>query len=221
MPGRTLLLLAFVLLAFPALDGRAQVLPRDDNHFWNETHLIVPLDEKVELVLIGGLRLGRNFHHPVEERIGAGIAFKLNKYVTFMPTYLYLAQQPSAGRKNIEHRLVPNLTLKFPIGQTNITDRNLFEWRVRHSFNDFLMYRNRLQIDHPARLGDFKFRVFVADEAWYNTDRHEWVRNRISTGMIKQFSEHFTGEFFYLHQHDGLARPGNLNVIGTVFKIYL
>jgi hypothetical protein len=83
------------------------------------------------------------------------------------------------------------------------------------------MYRNRLQIDYPVKIGSFDFRIYMADEVWYNADRRVWVRNRISAGMIKKFNETFTGEFFYLYQHDGLARPGNANVIGTLFRFYL
>jgi hypothetical protein len=195
--------------------------PREDNQFWSETQMIMPLHKKADLILIGVFRAGRDFRHPVDERIGAGIALKLHKYVTLTPTYLYVAQQPSEGRKNFEHRLIPNVTIKFPIGQFNITDRNLFEWRVRHSLRDIFIYRNRLQIDHPARIGSFDFRVFMADEVFYSADLEKWVRNRISAGIIKKLNERLTAEFFYLNQQDGIARPGNLHVIGTVFKVYL
>jgi hypothetical protein len=73
-----------------------------------------------------------------------------------------------------------------------------------------------LQLDHPAHLGTFKFKPFVADEVWYSTQpgttgRQGWFRNRISAGIIKQFGERFNAEFFYLYQHDGVSRPGNVH----------
>jgi hypothetical protein len=194
--------------------------PREDIQFWNETQIIMPMNERLDLMLFGVLRIGRDLHRPVDERGGVGVAMKPTRFLSIIPTWLYVSQQPTATRKNIEHRLIFNATFKFSAGKFVFTDRNLIERRLRNSREDFTMYRNRLQIDHPASLGAFKFRVFVADEAWYDSLQNAWTRNRISGGIIKQFSSHFTAEIFYLRQNDGRARPGNAHVIGTLFKVY-
>ena len=102
----------------------------------------------------------------------------------------------------------------------------LLERRVRPSVKDFTVYRNRLQIDHPAHLGHFAFKPYVADEVWHSTQtgaRGEfgWFRNRISVGLIKQLTEHLSGDFFVLYQSDGLSRPGNIPVVGTLFRYTL
>ena len=60
----------------------------------------------------------------------------------------------------------------------------------------------------------------MADEVWYDSLQNAWTRNRVSAGVIKQFSRRFTAEFFYLRQNDGRARPGDAHVIGTLFKLY-
>ncbi len=207
--------------------------PRDDLQFWNETQLIAPLGKQTDLIVIGVLRVGRDFSRPVDERIGAGVAFKPNKYLTLMPTYLYVDQQPFDGRRIREHRLVMNVTGKLKLGEFTFTDRNLIERRARQSERDFTVYRNRLQIDHPTHIGAFKFKPFIADEVWYSTqqrpgsgqpihsNRQGWFRNRISAGIIKQFGDHFQAEFFYLRQHDGLSRPGEVHALGTLFRVYL
>jgi hypothetical protein len=200
--------------------------PRDDRQFWNETQFIKPLTKDKDLIVIAVLRIGRDWQRPVDERIGAGVAFKPSRFVTIMPTYLYVDQQPFAGRRISEHRAVLNVTGRFKIGELTITDRNLIERRLRHASRDFTVYRNRLQLDYPAQLGAFKFKPFVADEAWYSTQpgatgRQGWFRNRISAGIIKQFSERFNAEFFYLYQHDGISRPGNVHTVGTLFRVFL
>lgn len=204
--------------------------PRDDQQSWHETQLIAPLGKQTDLVIIGVLRMGRDFSRPVDERIGAGIAFKVNKYLTLMPTYLYVDQQPFAGRRISEHRLIVNVTGKFKLGELTFTDRNLIERRARHSSRDFTVYRNRLQIDHPVNIGSFHFKPFIADEVWYSTqpraaggppNQLDWFRNRISAGIIKQFGERFQAEFFYLRQHDGISRPGDVHALGTLFRVYL
>jgi hypothetical protein len=193
---------------------------REDTQFWNETQIIIPMRDCADLMFFGVLRMGRDIARPVDERGGVGVALKANRFLTIIPTWLYVSQQPTATSKNIEHRLVFNATFKFGLGKFAFTDRNLIERRLRNGRDDFTMYRNRLQIDHPASLGSFKFRVFVADEAWYDSLRNVWVRNRVSAGIIKQISRNFTAEVFYLRQNDGFARPGDAHVIGTLFRLY-
>jgi hypothetical protein len=194
--------------------------PREDTQFWNETQIIVPMRDRADLMFFGVLRVGRDLARPVDERGGVGVALKTNRFLTIIPTWLYVAQQPTATRKNVEHRLVFNATFKFSLGKFAFSDRNLIERRLRNSRDDFTMYRNRLQIDHPASLGSFRFRVFVADEVWRDSLQNAWIRNRASAGIIKQLSQHFTAEIFYLRQNDGRARPGDAHVIGTLFRLY-
>ncbi len=215
------------LTVFTLNAAQAQTTPpREDKQFWNETQLIKPLSKDKDLIIIGVLRVGRDFARPVDERIGAGLAFKPSKYLTIMPTYVYVDQQPFTGRRIKEHRVVFNATAKFKVGELTFTDRNLIERRVRHTSRDFTVYRNRLQLDYPARIGAFKFKPFIADEIWYSTQagqqgRQGWFRNRISAGIIKQLSERFNAEVFYLRQTDGISFPGDVHALGTLLRVYL
>lgn len=200
--------------------------PQDDNQIWSEVQLIKALDKKHDLIVIGVLRIGQDLKRPVDERIGAGLAFKPNKYLTLMPTYIYVDQQPFPGRRVSEHRLIMNITGRLNLGKFLFTDRNLIERRARHESRDFTMYRNRLQIDHPAKIGSFDFKPFVADEVFYSTQqgtagRQGWFRNRISAGIIKQFGERLNAEFFYLRQNDGVLRPGGVHAVGTLIRVFL
>ncbi|MFN7931113.1 MAG: DUF2490 domain-containing protein [Blastocatellia bacterium] len=221
------LLAGVVFLTWLALPVLAQTTPpREDNQFWNETQLIKAVGKKTDVIFIGVLRLGRDWERPVDERAGLAVAWKANKYVTVAPTYIYVDQQPYAGRRIQEHRLVLNVTAKFKAGEFLFTDRNLIERRARHDSRDFTVYRNRLQLDHPARIGTFKFKPFIADEVWYSTQTGAqgdlgWFRNRLAAGIIKQFGERLNAEFFYLRQMDGVSRPGNINSLGTLFRVHL
>lgn len=205
----------------------AAVTPLTEDHqFWNEFQLVKHTGKKTDLVLIGVLRIGRDWARPVDERVGVGYAFKLNKYLTVMPTYLHVEYQPYPTRIIHEERLVLNVTGKASLGKFTFTDRNLIERRVRPSVKDFTVYRNRLQIDHPAHVGHFAFKPYVADEVWHSTQtgaRGEfgWFRNRISVGVIKQLTEHLSGDIFVLYQSDGISRPGNIPVVGTLFRYTL
>src|SRR6267378_467095 len=73
-------------------------VPRHDAQQWNDVQLIVPMTSKVDFILLGTLRLGRNLSRPVDERIGISFAYSPAKSVTLVPSYLHIERQPSAGR---------------------------------------------------------------------------------------------------------------------------
>jgi len=217
-------LLYFWLFAFAVIGfAFAQPVspPREDTQFWNETQVIAPVNKKLDAIMLGIFRVGRDLTRPVDERIGAGVALKPNKHITLFPHYVYVSQQPFPGRKVSEHRLNLEATFRLFPGKFTIADRNRLERRVRNSSQDFWVYRNRLQIDYPVKIGEFTFKPFVADEFWYDSSASQWTRNRFSVGVIKDFNSRFAGEFFYLRQNDGRARPGNVHAIGTLFRIKL
>lgn len=218
--------MAGLILIATAVSVFGQSPPRDDGQFWNETQLVKPVGPKRDLILIGVLRMGRDFKRPVDERVGGAVAFKVHPNLSIIPMYLHVTQQPFAGASIHEHRINLNITGKTSLGKFTFTDRNLIERRVRHRQRDFTVYRNRLQIDYPIRIGEGIWKPFIADEIWYSTQsigtaRLGWFRNRIGGGILRQFTEHFYAEFFYLHQNDGVSRPGNVHAIGTLFRFTL
>jgi Protein of unknown function (DUF2490) len=198
----------------------AQSLRRDTQE-WNDVQIFAPVTKTVDFVFYGTLRIGRNVTHPVDERVGAGFAIKPNKYLTVTPFYLHITTQPFRNVRLYENRLNLNASLRFPLGKFTISDRNLFERRLRHPGGDSTRYRNRLQIDHPAQLGKFKFTVFASDEVFYDWSFNAWVRNRFAAGVSKAWNKHLTTDLYYLRQNDGHSRPGDLHVIGTTFRIRL
>jgi hypothetical protein len=214
---RSLLSVSFTLLfVVGAVRGQSTSSQRRDTQVWSDTHLAIALNKKVDFVLFGTLRIGRNIHRPVDERIGFGFSFKVGKYLTLYPNYLYRGAQPLPNRKEFEHRLSFATTVRGPIGHGFIlSDRNTFERRFRHPQVDATRYRNRLQIEHPFTIGATRFNGFMADEIFYDWSVNAWVRNRFTIGVGHTFNKHFTGEVYYLRQNDGRSTPGDLNVIGT------
>lgn len=194
--------------------------PREDTQSWNEIELSVPLNKKVDLEFYGQLRVGRHLSHLVDERAGFGFSFKPNKYLTIEPGYRYIAAQPVAGKSTRENRLSLEATVSVPIKGFTISDRNLIDRRLRSSGNT-TQYRNRLQVEHPFTVKSTEFKAFIADEVFYDSVERAWIRNRFSIGVSRKFSERYTGEIYYLRQNDGFSRPGDLNVIGTTFRVRL
>jgi hypothetical protein len=70
------------------------------------------MTKKVDFILLGTLRLGRNLSRPVDERIGISFSYSPTKSVTLAPSYLHIERQPSAGRGFFEDRVALTATLK-------------------------------------------------------------------------------------------------------------
>src|SRR6185436_16038002 len=128
-PILTILLTWWLMICLAGVaDGQTKkVAPSYDTQSWNEIQVTIPLRRQVELILTGQVRIGREISHFVDERTGAAFSFKVGKYLTLAPGYLYRSDQPVAGQHNHEHRLTFAGTVRVPLGRFTLSDRNLFE----------------------------------------------------------------------------------------------
>lgn len=205
-----------------AQTGVRRPVPKEDTQEWNDVQITVPLNKKVEFLLLGTLRLGRNITRPVDERIGFNFSYKVNKYFSLAPGYLHLETQPVEGLpESHEERLSVAGTLTLPKKRFTLSDRNLFERRFRSPQMDATRYRNRLQLEYPFALRGQKLTLIISEEVFYDWSLKDWVRNRFGIGARKTFNKKFAVDLYYLRQNDGRARPGDLHVIGTIFRIRL
>jgi hypothetical protein len=220
---RGALCLAVITLLFAgSVRGQSTSSQRHDTQNWNDTQLSIALNKKVDLLILGTLRLGRDISHPVDERGGFGFSFKAGKYLTFQANYLYIATQPFKNQKAFENRLSFGGTVRVPVGHGFIlSDRNTFERRIRHPQIDATRYRNRLQIEHPFTIGHTKLNGFMSDEIFFDWSANAWVRNRVAVGAGKTFNQALTLELYYLRQNDSHTKPGDVNVIGTTLRVRL
>jgi hypothetical protein len=223
------LLCVFVIAsALPGVPAQAPApVPEEDTQLWNDLQVAVALGEKVDFNLFGTLRFGRDVTHLVDRRVGVGFTFRVGEYLKQPADFLSLAAwhlnlitRPGEGRKGNEHRLNLAATLRFPAGKLGLSDRNLFERRVRSPLSS-TRYRNRFQLDYPAKLKDGQFGVFASDEVFYDWSVDEWVRNRFAAGLTRRFNRHFTADVYYMRQNDARSRPGDLHVLGLTYRLRL
>lgn len=211
------LLLLMVLVSCAS----AQPIDRTDNQQWTDVQLAVPVTKNFDFNMLGTLRLGRAISRPVDERVGAGFTWKIGKYWTVSPNYLHIGMQPVRARKIWENRLSLPVTLRFNMDKFRLSDRNLLERRYRNSGLKSWRNRNRFQVEHPLGQKDWNLSWYVADEVFYDWIVDRWVRNRFTIGASKVFNKHYTQDFYYLRQNDGVSVPGDLNVIGTTLRFRL
>ncbi|HET6974180.1 MAG TPA: DUF2490 domain-containing protein [Pyrinomonadaceae bacterium] len=201
--------------------AQAVVPPQADNQLWTDVQFAVPVTKNFDFNLLGTLRLGRDISRPVDERVGVGFTFRWGKYFSASPNYLHIGMQPFRGRKVWENRLTLPATLRFTAGKFRLSDRNQLERRLRNSGAKSWRYRNRFQVERQVGSIKHGLALYVADEVFYDWAVDRWVRNRFSVGGIKVFNKHYTQEFYYLRQNDGVSLPGDLNVIGTTLRFRL
>lgn len=212
--------MCFLLFVLSGL-ASAQVVDQTDNQFWSDVQVAIPISKDIDFNILGTLRLGRDISRPVDERIGTGFTFRFGQHVQIAPNYLSIGMQPFRNRRVWESRLSLPVTLRFNIDKFRLSDRNLFERRIRRPGINSTRYRNRLQVEHPVGPSKWNLSLFVADEVFYDWSLNRWPRNRFTFGGSKVFNKHFTQDLYYLRQNDSFSVPGDLHVIGTTLRVKL
>src|SRR5229473_4106680 len=75
-----------------------------DWQFWPEVDVSIKLSQRVSVLGMGTLHLGKNVSDLNEEQAGVGFNFILNKYLSFSPAYRYGSAQPPGRPHTREHR---------------------------------------------------------------------------------------------------------------------
>lgn len=218
----------FIFLILFVLVFTARVLsqsntPESDFQVWNETLLVIPLKKseekktaRVSLIFYGLLRGGRNQGGFNDERIGLGVEFRINKYLTLTPGYIYRAGQPLPNHREHESRVRFDVGLEKKFKYFSIKDRNRVEHRFRTPQADSTRYRNKFQLNVPVKKdGQEIFAPFVATEPFYEFETKHWTRNEFSAGIAKKFNSNFSAEFFYMLQNNRGPIFRYVNIVGA------
>jgi hypothetical protein len=215
-------LLVLALIAFCALAAGAQTtVDRDDNQSWNDIQLTIPINKFFDYVFQGTFRFGKNLTRLNDERAQVGVVFKPNKYLSFSTSYTGIYVRNSSGKFRFESRLSAYGRVRFPIKSFGLLHRSLFEYRIRSPRNSW-RYRPSLTFekDFPKKfVSGLKF--FATEEVFYDSALDKFSRNRFSIGVTKTLNKKLSLDVYYMRQNDGFSVPGDLNVIGTAWKIKL
>lgn len=209
----------FALIGFLTIFANAQLLDKADNQSWNDLQLTVPMTKHFDFTLTTTFRFGKNITRSHDVRFALGFVYKLNKALSFQPFYWYIQQRNSTGKFKTEHRLNLRVTYRFPFKSFGLSHRSTFEQRLRRPQNSW-RYRPSLTFekDIPKKfIPGAKF--YVTDEIFYDSILKEFSRNRFTVGITKTLTKKASLDIYYMRQNDGFSRPGDLNVIGTNWKI--
>lgn len=214
-----LILTIFVASVFSA---RAQALvDRQDNQSWNDVQLTVPMTKKVDFWTSLTLRFGKNVTQLNDERIAVGFIIKPNKSWSFHPFYWAIDMRNSRNQLRIEHRLNLRVNYRFPFKSFGLSHRSTFEYRLRRPLNSW-RYRPSLTFDKDIPKNIIpKAKFYATEEVFYDSLLKKFSRNRFTVGITKTLTKQLSLDVYYMRQNDGFSRPGDLNVIGTSWKVKL
>ncbi len=192
----------------------------EDIQSWNELQITVPVAKKVDLTISTTARIGNNVSQFRDGRFGIGMIFKPTKSFALAPSYIAIVARNNAGRFHDEHRLSFKGIYKFPVKGFGLSHKSTYEFRIRTSGN-LWQYRPSLTFEKPLpkKLLD-KSKLFVTNEFFYMSATKKFSRNRFSVGVSRVIDKRLTLDVYYLRQNDGYAHPGDLNVLGTTWKVH-
>lgn len=204
------------------VSAAAQTHPdHDDNQSWNDLQIAITATKRVDLLVLGTVRLGRDFTNFAEGRIGGGVYIRLSKRVSISPTYQHIETRAANGTFRTEHRYSMRGSYKFPFKKVSLSHRSTYEYRVKAAGNTW-RYRPSFTFEKALPEGFLpKARFFVTEDPFYVSTTRRFSRNRLSLGVSKTLGSHLTLDVYYLRQDDHTSVPGNLNVLGTAWKVHL
>jgi len=218
--ARCLCILFIALLSTTIANAQSATLAdEEDFQSWNDIQLTVPITKHFDFQTQVALRFGNNVSRLNDARYAIGFIWKPNKSLSFNPSYWHISARNSSGRFRTEHRLNLRAVYRFPIKKFGLSHRSTFEYRLRRPANSW-RYRPSLTFekDLPKRFIPGA-RFYVTEEIFYDSLLKRFSRNRFTVGVSKTFSKQLSLDIYYMRQNDGFSRPGDLNVIGTSFKI--
>lgn len=213
---------AFLLLSFCTGFAKAQALvDHDDNQSWNDVQLTVAMSKHFDFYTSFTERFGKNVTQINDSRFAVGFVYKPNKSWSFQPFYWSIDARNSRNRFRLEHRLNLRITYKFPFKKFGLSHRSTFEYRIRRPQNSW-RYRPSLTFEKNLPKSFIpKAKIFLTEEVFYDSILKKFSRNRFTVGVTKTLTKKLSLDVYYMRQNDGFSRPGDLNVIGTSWKIRL
>lgn len=213
---------SLILVVVCAVFVNAQAtVDRDDNQSWNDIQITVPMTKEFDFFMQGTFRFGKNVTRLHDRRIQVGFTYKPTKALSFSPFYWNIVARNASGRFRQEHRLNFRVGYRFPIKSFGLSHRSTFEYRLRRPVNSW-RYRPSLTFekDIPAKFIP-KAKFYATEEVFYDSILKKFSRNRFTLGVNKTINKNLSVDVYYMRQNDGFSIPGDLNVIGTAWRIKL
>lgn len=168
-----------------------------DWEYWSQSSVSVPLNEKVNFLIMPEWRFKNDMHNVFLFKLENGLSFKINKYWDITPYYVY-QQKKSSG-----------IWDKSDIGYLDATFKtsleNLFNLKLANRFRyqyDFdkekTILRNSLKISKTVKIGKLELAPYISEEPFYDAKLGMFNEHRASVGVGYNFSKNVSLSAGYL-----------------------
>lgn len=212
----------FLVIVFCAAFAKAQAIAdEEDFQLWNDVQLTVPMNKAFDFYTAITMHFGKDVSRLTDSRFAIGVAWKPTKSLTIMPFYWNISARNARGLFRREDRLNLRATYRIPIKNFALIHRSTYEYRMRSPVNTW-RYRAALlfEKDLPEKTIP-KAKFFFGDEVFYDSALKKFSRNRFTVGINKTLNKNLSVDLYYMRQNDGFSRPGDLHVIGTIWRVKL
>jgi Protein of unknown function (DUF2490) len=197
-----------------------------DVQFWNEPVVSVPLIkskdkngkefDRLSGQILGTFRIGKNSIQFGDSRIGAGFDYRVSKFLSLQPSYIYRSEKSRGSRRLYESRFRFAVNLQKDFAKIRLRNRNMIDYRQRKSRNvDPTFYRNRVQVIFPQK----KFEPYIMNELYYEIGSKQFTRNRVFVGFNKRVNENLTTDIFYVWQKNKSGTIRTVHGFGINLRI--
>ncbi|MDQ3750763.1 MAG: DUF2490 domain-containing protein [Acidobacteriota bacterium] len=218
-----------IVLLFPIIVFSQSAPLPSQFQSWNEIQLIVPLVrskdakgksiDKVTATFNGILRIGRSNLNFLDNRMGATIDFRVNRYLSLFTAALYRKDEIVKNVRRYETRFNVGATFSKTWRNFSFRDRNMFEHRFRNGRIDLNLYRQRIQVSHPVKFNEKEFfSPFISEEGYYDLQSKTWIQNEFFAGITRRINQKASIDIAYIRSD---SRPVNVNGISLNLKIRL
>jgi hypothetical protein len=206
-----------VLALLFLLVGVAHAAPASDFELWSELDLSAQLGERWSLLFPFVARNSAQLSNPQLVGEGAIVSWRWTERVQLNGGYLVVSL-PNTGRGFTVQAPLAAVTFGQRIGRFRLSDRNRAE-RLIGVPRDPFRYRNRFVVDVP--IASEAWRVFAADEVFYDFTAAAWTQNRFQVGAGRRLSRKTALEVYYLERSLRHAAPGSTHALGLTLEVRL
>ncbi len=220
----------FLIVFFNASGAFSQTAPLPSEfQSWNEVQLILPLVrakeaknksvDKVTATFNGIARIGRKNPDFLDNRSGATLDFRVNKYLSLLTATLYRKDELVKSVRRYETRLDFGAIVSKTFHDFSFRDRNMFEHRFRNSRADTNLYRQRIQASYPIkRKNKLIFSPFISEEGYFDLGAKTWIQNEFYAGITRVLNPKTSIDIAYIRTD---SKPVNVNGLSLNLKIRL
>ncbi len=190
----------------------------DDWEYWSYYGVTAKLPHKLQLGAEQRFRFRNDMSDFFYVQTNFGLWWNAHEHLTLGTFYSFIEEDKS-GEWRDENRWTMEATVKASLGPLRFSDRNRFEQRWHEVGGTGQRYRNSLKMEWPIKVRGRKVSPYVYDEVFYDFEKDELSRNRLSTGVTVELTRQLSLEIFYILQSDRTGTDWNeRNVVGSLLK---